>query len=216
MSLPLIPVMKYDLVKAAMASMLATERDNQLTLAAAAGKTEAEVANDYDFNVFKDLYRFPDASQLPAVNIRNHRGAFGQGSPNTMGTRWHGYQVAIECYGISTAEGDERSDKLAADRLDYLFAQVFHTFEAEENFHKGLNTIVRKASFEGWEQHKYEVGGSEEDTAYSILAISAIYDLQFEEPTEIISGVAFEELVANLHIREEFISPFVTIDKTGG
>ena len=209
----IITPMNFDLVKASMATILYNEMQNQNTLLLADGKTAEEIDNNYFFNVYKDRYRLPDAAYLPAVNIRNHKGTFGVDSPNIMASKWHSYLLSIECYSISTAEPNEAADKLAADRLDYLWAQVFKTFESEENFHKGLRSIVRKARFLDWEQHKYDIKGSDTDTAEVILAIQAIYELQFEEPTEMITGDAFEKLVASLEIDEQFISPFVTIEK---
>lgn len=208
-----ITPMYFDLVKASMATLLYNERVNQEALLALAGKTATEIDNDYFFNVYKDKFRLPDASFLPAVNIRNHEGNFGGPSPNIMAGKWHSYFLSVECYSISMAEPDEAADKLAADRLDYLWAQVFKTFESEENFHKGLEGIVRKARFTEWKQNKYEISESDSDTAQVILAIQAIYELQFEEPTEMITGDAFEELVADLEIDDQFISPFVTIVK---
>ena len=208
-----IDPMRFELVKASMASLLATERNNQVAILQGQGMPAVEIDNNYYFNVFKDKFRLPDAAELPAVNIRNARGVFGAGSPNILSGKWHTYNVSIECYSISCAEPDEDADKLAAARLDYLFSQVFSTFESEENFYKGLSTIVRSARFLEWEQHQYEISESNTDTAEVILAVRAIYELQFEEPTEMITGDAFEELVASLHIDEEFISPFVTIQK---
>jgi len=206
--------MNFDLVKASMASILYNERLNQEALLATAGKTPTEIDNDYFFNVFKDKFRLPDVEYLPAVNIRNHRGDFGVGmSRNTLANKWHSYYLSIECYSVSAAEPDEAADKLAADRLDYLWAQTFKTFESEENFHKGLRSIIRKSGFVSWEQHKYEVSEANSDTGEVILAIQGIYELQFDEQTEMITGDAFETLVASLEIEEQFINPFVTINK---
>lgn len=182
--------------------------------------TDEYIDNNFYFNVFKDLYRLPDASELPAINIRNHSGKFGAGAgKNYLSDKWHSYVVSIECYSISTAEGDSvsntRSDQLSAARLDYLFSQAWNTFEAEANFYKNsaLQSIVRKSGFQHWEQHKYPVTGSGTDTAETILAIHGIYELQFAEPTAMVQGVPFEEIVASLEIDEEFISPFVTVRK---
>lgn len=210
----LIQPMYFDLIKASMASLLLNEQVNQEALAVADGKTATEIDNGYFFNVFKDKYRLPDASYLPAVNIRNMDWSYGEGmSDSILSSKWCTYRVSIECYSVSCAEPDEAADKLAADRLDYLWAQVFQTFESEANFDKGLSAIVKRAKFTSAEQNQYEVGVSNSDTAQIILAIQGIYELQFDEPTEMITGDDFEMLVASLEIDDQFISPFVTINK---
>lgn len=211
----IIQPMMFDLVKASIASLLVSERDNQLALLATAGKTQDELDNNYDFNVFKDLYRFPDAEDLPMVNIYNANGDFVSGKgKNYTDSKWHTYSLAIDCYSISTAEealggGAVRADKLAAARLDYLWAQVFQTLSAEENFYKGLQDVVRSATITNWTQKMVKFGGDEE-TAESILAVQAVLELQFEETTEIVTGETLEELVASLEIDDQYISPFYT------
>ena len=204
----IIPSMKYELVKASIASLFLTERTNQLALLAAAEISDDVIANDYYFNIFKDLYRLPDASELPAINIYNVGGDFGQGSGrNYLDSKWHTYRLAVDCYAVSCAEEDYSSDKLAAERLDYLFAQAHHILGSEENFHKGLKSIVRTSKMLSWEQKRWN---QPEVSAETFLSIQALFELQFEEPTEIVSGVPLEEIVASLEIDEQFISPFIT------
>lgn len=211
MSLAIIQPMQFELVKAAMATMLAAERDAQLAKLVTAGKTDDEISNFYDYNVFKNRFRFPDTSELPAINIRNHSGKFGVGDgKNYLDSKWHSYLLSIECYSVSTAEPNASADELAAARLDYLFSQAWNTFEAETNFHKGLRSIVRRAGFLEWKQLAVDDNDS---SAECIIAIQGIYELQFEEPTEMMTGEDFEELVASLEIDSQFIDPFVTVQK---
>jgi hypothetical protein len=197
------------------ASLLATERNNQAALATAAGKTETEISNNYYFNVFKDLYRFPDVSHLPMVNVYNARGDFDSAQSTTASKR-HSYNLAIDCYVASTAEVDPsdanvsiRADKLTAARLDYLWAQVWGTLMAEQNWHKGLRDLVRVARFTEWEQKRVSMGG-EDDGAECVLGIQSILELQFDEKVEIITGEPLEQIVIDLEIDDQFISPFVT------
>ncbi|MFI4894428.1 MAG: hypothetical protein ACIAQ0_13515 [Phycisphaerales bacterium JB058] len=203
--------MNYELVKASIASLLAAERDNQLALATTAGATDDQLANTYNFNVFTDLFALPDASQLPCVNLYNIGGDFDSGQGYTD-SKWHVYNLAVDCYSISTAEPDDRADALSAARLDYLWSQVFATLGAEVNWHKGLRDVVRKARFVKWDQKM--VGGGTNEVAEQILATQAILELQFEEPTEIVTGETLETIVASLEIDEQFISPFVTASIT--
>ena len=200
--------MAYDLVKASIASLLLAERTNQIALLTTAGKTEEEIENDYYFNIFKDLYRLPDASELPAINIYNLGGEFNTGMGRSYtDSKWHTYRLAVDCYSVSCAEDGERADKLAAERLDYLMAQVFFTLGSEENFHKGLKDIVRTAKWLSWEQKKWDVG---EDSAEFILATQGIFELQFAENTQIVTGEPLETIVTNLEIDSQFLSPFIT------
>jgi hypothetical protein len=205
----IITPMNFDLVKAALATLLATERDNQLTLLANAGTPQDEIDNDYYFNVVKDLFRLPDVEELPCVTIYNASGDFGTGmGKNYRGSKWHTYQVAIDCYSVSTAEDDARSDKLCAERLDYLWSQVFKSLMSEENFYVGLSSIIRNKEFRNWEQKTVRVG---DETAETILAIQSTLELQFEEGVELITGEAFETLVTSLEIDDQFISPYVQV-----
>lgn len=203
----IIPVMKYDLVKASIASLLLAERTNQIVLLGEAEKTETEIDNGYYFNVFKDLYHLPDASELPAINVYNAGGEFGTGmGKNYTDSKWHTYRMGLDCYSISCSEPGSEAYKLAAARLDYLFAQAFHTMNAQANFHKGLKTIVRTAKLLTWEQKNW---GVTDNPAEVILAIQSIFELQFNEPTEIVTGEPLEMLVASLEIDDQFLSPFI-------
>lgn len=203
--------MHFDLVKASIASLLVSERNEQLSLLATAGATQSDIDNNYDFNVFKDMFSFPDASQLPCVNLYNARGTFDSGKSYTD-SKWHVYSLAVDIYSISTSEPDADADALASKRLDYLWAQTFQILGSEENWHKGLKDIIRSTKITSWEQKLIKTGGK--DTAEAILAIQATLELQFEEPTEIFIGEALETLVASLEINDEFISPYVTVQIT--
>lgn len=210
----IIDPMYYSLVKSSIASLMASERNNQLQKLSDAGYDEDDIANNYDFNVFKDLYRFPDASELPMINIYNDNGSFDS-NKSYIDSKWHVYRLAVDCYSVSTAEEDDLSvgaDQLAAERLDYLWAQAFKTLNCEANFHKGLRDIIRGARFLSWEQKLVKVGSAE--SAESILAIQAVLELQFEEPTEITTGEQLELLVASLEIDDEYIDPFVRVQLT--
>jgi len=204
-----IPVMKFELVKASIASLLVAERNNQLALLAAPPYelSSTVIDNDYDFNVFKDAFAVPDASELPCINVYNKDGAFDAGKGYTD-SKWHTYNLAVDCYSISCAEPEADASKLASARLDYLWGQAFGILSSEENWHKGLKDIIRVARFTDWQQ-KIVVIGSDE-AAEQILTIQSTLELQFEEPTERVSGEPLEELVASLEIDEQFISPFVT------
>ena len=203
----IIEPMRFELVKASIASLLATERDEQAVLLATAGKTQAEIDNNYDFNVFKDMFALPDAGQLPCVNIYDKGGSFDP-SKGYTDSKWHTYELAVDCYSISTAEPDSDADVLAAARLNYLWAQVFQILGSEEHWHKGLKDIVRTTRFTNWQQTIVTMGSN--DTAEQILAVQANLELQFEEPTERVLGETLEEIVASLEIDDQFISPFVT------
>lgn len=228
MSLGIISPMNFQLVKAAMATLLVNEMNAQVAAYEAAMTTpevgdpervysDEYIENNVAFNVLLDCYNLPDVSYMPLVNIRNAEGKFGVGAgKNYLDGKWHSYFLSVECYAASAAEGtaedNARADKLAAARLDYLMAQVFGAFEAEENFYKGIKDIVRKAGFVEWKQHKV----SKDDSAETILAISAIYELQFNEPVVKVQGTEFQQLVASLEVDSQFVSPFVTVNITGG
>lgn len=208
----LISPMKFALVKAAIRQLLVTERDNQKSLAPEAGKTAAEIANAYDFTVVQDVFCTPEIGSMPLVNLYNVKGLFdGQGQDYSDG-QWETYHLAVDCYAASTAESGSPfyPDQLAANRLDYLWAQVYKTLGAEENYYKGLSSIVKSSRWVKWEQ-KYV---SKTDSAETILVIQAVLELQFNEPTERLTGEQWEELVINLGLNGTEIAPFLTVDMT--
>lgn len=212
MALSIIQPMNFALAKAAIRRILVAEMLNQCDLAERAGRTEVEIDNAYKFNVLQDVFCTPEVGMMPLVNLYNTKGAFDGLGHDYPDGQWETYLLAVDCYAASAGEtGSEFfADQLAARRLDYLWAQVYKTLGAEENYYKGLSSIVKSSRWVKWEQ-KYV---SKTDSAETILVIQAVLELQFNEPTERLTGEQWEELVINLGLNGTEIAPFLTVDMT--
>jgi hypothetical protein len=201
-----VQLMRYALIKAKIATVLEEEMSSQVVIAA---------PEPVDFKVFTDRMTHPDASDMPCLNIYNDRGAYDRSRSYTDGMH-HTYRLNLDLYAQSTQETDAQGDavgdssQLACAILDYLHSQVYGILRSEHYFTDALLDFIQEAYFTEWVQFKVK-----DDAAETVVAIRSTFELQFNEPTEIITGDELQQFVVDLNLNEKFISPFLTVNLGG-
>lgn len=214
----LIQPMNFVLVKNAIASLIANERDNQILLAQQAGKTEDEIANDFDFTVYNSLWRPLDVKGMSAVAVYFDNSSFPT-NRQYGDENWSEANFNIDCFAVGQnginefGEVSITAEQAADNRLNYLISQIYKIVCAERYWDKNSNGIV-KNPFIVSVNRIIELGMENEESV--VLGARITLRLEFNEPTEQIEGVELKNLIFNLKIRDEFISEFVSIIKEGG
>lgn len=210
----LITPMNFVLVRDYMATLIANERDQQLTLADQAGKTQEEIENNYYFDVYSALWRPLDNSDMPAIAVYVDNMNFPTdrqyGSQNYSETVFN-----IDCFAVGANGVDEfgevtiTAEQSADIRLNYMVSQAYKILFSETNWAKGAIGIVRVPLIIS----SYRIDEPElNNEGQVVLGYRLQLQLGFKEPTQMVTGVDIEQLYISLKIRDEYIDPFVNIN----
>jgi len=212
----LIQRMQFDLAVALMATFIADERDNQISLAKASGYSDIQIVELIDFKIFTNLWTPPDASDLPAISIWYESGVYPAERQYPDGN-WHQARINIDLLSVGLNKvginglADTTAEQNSDNRLQYLISQIYHILNAEQAWYKGASEIIKSSTIKGCQRIDAPEG---ENEAEIILGAQWTYELELKEKTETISGTELEILCSKLNIRDEFINPLVLIDLT--
>lgn len=207
----IITPMRFTLVRDAICELLASERDNQITLLKEQGFSDFEISQKFDFTVYPKRYRFPDIDEMPCVFMYFTDMEF----PTDEQDIFDNYAVAkfqVEYYTAGENEEDginlfKTADESADDRLNYLTAQIYKTLCSEEtNVYKGTQNLVKSFTLKRWKRTQTP---DEANEARTILGGLFEFEVGFDEPTYYTNTIDVEEFYKTLRVRDEFISPYV-------
>lgn len=207
----LITPMKFAIVRDAIASLIADERDNQVQLAETAGKTDQEITNDIDFGVYSALWRPLSVADLPAVAVYADSMSFPTGRQYGS-ENYNEATYNIDCYAVGQNGVDEFGDTVynaeqnADRRLNYLVAQVYKTLFSERNWFKGAKGIVEAPFIVSMSRIQEPEIDNEQ---YVTLGYRIQLRIEFREPTQLLTGHELRQLYITLKVRDELIDPFV-------
>ena len=212
----IITPMVFTLVRDSVCQLLANERDNQINLALAAGKTEEEIAGEIDFTIYPKRFRIPDVSEMPCVYVYFDRMEYPQDEQAINENYALGnLQIDFYCVGETTKTTDKEgntvtitADANAEDRLNYLTAQLYKILFSEQNVCKGTNKVVNHIRLKSWQRI---LSPEELNQTATVLGGSFSIELGFNEPAYYNNIVKIKEFYTTLHIKEEFIDPFVRV-----
>lgn len=184
----LIPASKSSEIQDIIYTFLKQEIEvNQPALAAAAGKSPTQIANEIKATVIRGFY-YPlndDKTPLVSVYIAESRVI----SEELAGVRL-AHTLHIDLYASSYSTESADKSKLADDRLSYLSNQVLHTLLAEEN--SPINLGIGENS---WKIGKIDKGpASPENNTATTATLRAQFTLNF-------TTTETSELLANHEIK---------------
>jgi hypothetical protein len=209
----LITPMNFIVIRDAIAEVIAKERDEQLVIAKADGYTQAEIANNINFGVYSALWRPLSIEDMPAVAVysdnMNFPADLSYGSQNYNHATFN-----IDCYAVGQNGVDEfgeivrTAEQNADTRLNYLVSQIYKILFSETNWKKNTANLVTASFITG----VFRIQESElNNETQGVLGYRIQLRIEFNEPTQIISGVELKQIYFSLKIRDELIDPFVLI-----
>lgn len=212
----LITPMVFTLVRDSICQLIADERDNQIKIAIKAGKTNEEISQDFDFTVYPKRFRIPDVQDMPCVYAYFNRMEFPQDEQAINENYALGnFVIEFYCCGenstVEDSEGniyEKTADENAEDRLNYLSSQLYKILCSEQNVCKGTNKVVNHIRLKSWQRI---LTPDELNQTSTVLGGSFEFELGFNEPAYYNDTIKIKEFYTTLHIRDEFIDPFVRI-----
>ena len=203
----LITPMAFTLVRDSVSQLIANERDEQIRLAIKAGKTNDEITDEIDFTVYPKRFRVPDVKDMPCVYVYFNRMDFPQELQATNENYALG-NLIIEYYCCGESTDESTADENAEIRLNYLTAQLYKILCSEQNIYKGTNKIVTHNRLKSWQRI---LTPDELNQAATVLGASFEFEIGFKEPAYYNDTVKIKEFYGTLHIRDEFIDPFIRV-----
>lgn len=203
----LITPMAFTLVRDSVSQLIANERDEQIKLALAAGKTNEEISDKIDFTVYPKRFRIPDVKDMPCVYVYFNRMDYPQEMQATNENYALG-NLVVEFYCCGESTANATADENAEIRLNYLAAQLYKILCSEQNVFKGTNKIVTHNRLKSWQRI---LTPDELNQVATVLGASFEFELGFNEPAYYNNTVQIKEFYTTLHIKDEFIDPFVRV-----
>ena len=209
----IITPMNFTLVRDAVCQLLANERDAQIELAQSLD-VDNWLAQNLSFVVYPKRFRFPDIKDMPCVFVYINEMEFPEDLQDIYENFAHA-NLQIDYYAVGKAEtgivnGEKvlrrTADENAADRLEYLTAQIYKTLCNENNVKKGTNGLVTRTRVKKWER---VITPEDTNTAATVLGASFSLELGFNEPTYFANTTEVQEFYSTLEVKDEFIDPFV-------
>ena len=203
----LITPMVFTLVRDSVSQLIADERDRQIELALAAGKTSEYIQDNIDFTVYPKRFRVPAVNDMPCVYVYFNRMDYPQELQATNENYALGNLIVeFYCCGESTTEAT--ADENAEIRLNYLAAQLYKILCSEQNVYKGTNKVVTHNRLKSWQRI---LTPDELNQTATVLGASFEFELRFKEPAYYNDTVKIKEFYTTLHIKDDFIDPFVRV-----
>lgn len=203
----LITPMVFTLVRDSVSQLIADERDRQIELALAAGKTSEYIQDNIDFTVYPKRFRVPAVNDMPCVYVYFNRMDYPQELQATNENYALGNLIVeFYCCGESTTEAT--ADENAEIRLNYLAAQLYKILCSEQNVYKGTNKVVTHNRLKSWQRI---LTPDELNQTATVLGASFEFELGFKEPAYYNDTVKIKEFYTTLHIKDDFIDPFVRV-----
>lgn len=211
-----ITPMAFTLVRDSICQLIANEREQQIKIAKENGYSDEKIKNEIDFTVYPKRFRIPDLEDMPCVYVYFDRMDYPEDEQAINENYALGNLVVnYYCCGTNTTIKDEQgnlievpADTNAEDRLNYFTAQLYKILCSEQNVCMGTNKVVTHVRLKSW--HRV-LTPDELNQAATVLGGSFEFEIGFNEPAYYNNTVIIKEFYSTLHIKNEFIDPFVRV-----
>ncbi len=189
------------------AEIIASERDNQVSIAKSSGKKDAWIDENIYFYVNNHEFRSAEISEMPCAYIYFDRSDYEKNQ--SMSKLPSVNQLIIELFAAGqnkTYNGGRimmSADAAADYRLEYLQSQIIQIMMSEEAENVRIKAGVSSTIIKSIERTYYP---EKDNISESVVSSKIIFELEFDEKTKYLNTTEIKELYITNRIRDELVS----------
>jgi len=204
----LISPMKKTVVRNLIYDHIVNKLNEQKQIAQSQGLTEDDINLLIDFNIFNNVNRVPDVSQMPCAIIYWDKTEFENSDLyendgiNTL---------VVDIFACGYANTDDTAEQYASNRYDYLESQIFNILCRESAcIYSATNNLV--SSFIPLNiDNVYQ--NEADSSAGAVYMGRFLFRVEIDEPTEYLSARQIKEFYFKTEAQNDIISTFIEFDE---
>lgn len=204
----LISPMKKNVVRDLIYNHILKKLEEQKQIAQSQGFTAEEINSLIDFNVFNNINRIPDVSQMPCAILYwdktefENSDLYANDGINTL---------VVDIFACGYANTDDTAEQYASSRYDYLESQIFNILCRESAcIYSATQKLVSSfipLSLDNVYQNETD------SSAGAVYMGRFLFRVEIDEPTEYLSTRQIKEFYFKTEAQNDIINTFIKIDE---